>query len=51
MKNELIEVHIKKKMREMAPAFAHYSEKILFEEVWRDATLTLRKEVCVLCQH
>lgn len=43
MKNELIEVHIKKKMREMAPAFAHYSEKILFEEVWRDATLTLRE--------
>ena len=38
-------------MREMASAFAHYSEKILFEEVWRDATLTLRKEVCVLCQH
>lgn len=43
MKNELIEVQIKKKMREMAPAFAHYSEKILFEEVWRDATLTLRE--------
>ncbi len=42
-KNELIEVHIKKKMREMSPAFAHYSEKILFEEVWRDATLTLRE--------
>ncbi|MED3540823.1 carboxymuconolactone decarboxylase family protein [Bacillus toyonensis] len=43
MKNELIEVQIKKKMREMAPAFAHYSEKIWFEEVWRDATLTLRE--------
>ncbi len=34
----LLKYSIKKKMREMAPAFAHYSEKILFEEVWRDAT-------------
>lgn len=30
-------------MRDKAPAFAHYSEKILFEEVWRDDTLTLRE--------
>ncbi|QWH20459.1 carboxymuconolactone decarboxylase family protein [Bacillus mycoides] len=41
--NEPIEFYIQKKMREMAPAFAHYSEEILFEEVWRDATLTLRE--------
>ncbi|EEL46091.1 Carboxymuconolactone decarboxylase [Bacillus cereus Rock3-42] len=43
MMNESIEYCIQEKMREKAPAFAHYSEKILFEEVWRDATLTLRE--------
>ncbi|HDR7244260.1 carboxymuconolactone decarboxylase family protein [Bacillus mobilis] len=43
MMNESIEYCIQKKMREMAPAFAQYSEEILFEEVWRDATLTLRE--------
>ncbi|MDJ1477302.1 carboxymuconolactone decarboxylase family protein [Bacillus sp. LS15-K4] len=43
MMNESIEYCIQKKMREMAPAFAHYSEEILFEEVWRDDTLTLRE--------
>lgn len=41
--NEAIEYCIQEKMREKAPAFAHYSEEILFEEVWRDATLTLRE--------
>ncbi|SCN44394.1 4-carboxymuconolactone decarboxylase [Bacillus cereus] len=40
---ESIEYCIQKKMREMAPAFSHYSEEILFEEVWRDDTLTLRE--------
>ncbi|MGZ7147783.1 carboxymuconolactone decarboxylase family protein [Bacillus sp. BC08] len=43
MMNESIEYCIQKKMREIASAFAHYSEEILFEEVWRDATLTLRE--------
>lgn len=43
MMNESIEYCIQKKMREMAPAFSHYSEEILFEEVWRDDTLTLRE--------
>lgn len=43
MMNESIEYCIQKKMREIAPAFAHYSEEILFEEVWRDDTLTLRE--------
>ncbi len=41
--NGSIEYCIQEKMREKAPAFAHYSEKILFEEVWRDDTLTLRE--------
>ncbi|MEC3457239.1 carboxymuconolactone decarboxylase family protein, partial [Bacillus thuringiensis] len=43
MMNESIEYCIQEKMREKAPAFAHYSEEILFEEVWRDDTLTLRE--------
>ncbi|OTY06407.1 carboxymuconolactone decarboxylase [Bacillus thuringiensis serovar muju] len=43
MMNESIEYCIQKKMREMAPVFAHYSEEILFGEVWRDDTLTLRE--------
>ena len=41
--NASIEYCIQEKMREMAPVFAHYSEEILFEEVWRDDTLTLRE--------
>ncbi|UYX54303.1 carboxymuconolactone decarboxylase family protein [Bacillus thuringiensis] len=43
MMNEPIEFYIPKKMREIAPVFSHYSEEILFEEVWRDANLTLRE--------
>ncbi|MGG2934319.1 carboxymuconolactone decarboxylase family protein [Bacillus pacificus] len=43
MMNESIEYCIQEKMREMAPVFAHYSEEILFGEVWRDDTLTLRE--------
>lgn len=43
MMNESIEYCIQEKMREMAPIFSHYSEEILFEEVWRDDTLTLRE--------
>ena len=53
--NESIEYCIQEKMREKAPAFAYYSEKILFEEVWRDDTLTLRERslctVSVLISH
>lgn len=41
--NESIGYCIQEKMREMAPVFAHYSEEILFGEVWRDDTLTLRE--------
>ncbi|CAM4131632.1 carboxymuconolactone decarboxylase family protein [Bacillus wiedmannii] len=43
MMNESIKYCIQERMKEMAPAFAHYSEEILFEEVWRDDTLTLRE--------
>ncbi|HHT7235604.1 MULTISPECIES: carboxymuconolactone decarboxylase family protein [Bacillus] len=41
--NERIEFHVQKEMREIAPDFVNYSENILFEEVWRDPTLTLRE--------
>ncbi|MBE5105094.1 carboxymuconolactone decarboxylase family protein [Bacillus thuringiensis] len=43
MKNDPIELHIQQKMREVAPSLVHYSEEILFEEVWRDSTLSLRE--------
>lgn len=47
--NDRIELHIPKKMREMAPDFVDYSENILFEEIWRDPTLTLKeRSLCTL---
>ena len=47
--NERIEANIPDKMREIAPDFVDYSEKILFEKVWRDPTLTSReRSLCTL---
>ncbi|MCM3163704.1 carboxymuconolactone decarboxylase family protein [Metabacillus litoralis] len=49
MVNERIEANIPDKMREIAPDFVDYSEKILFEKVWRDPTLTSReRSLCTL---
>lgn len=49
MVNERIEANIPDKMREIAPDFVDYSEKILFEKVWRDPTLISReRSLCTL---
>lgn len=49
MVNERIEANIPDKMREIAPDFVDFSEKILFEKVWRDPTLTSReRSLCTL---
>ena len=42
--NEPIEFYIPKKMREVAPVFSHYSEEILFEEVWRDSRFDIKRK-------
>ncbi|CAM2948838.1 carboxymuconolactone decarboxylase family protein [Paenibacillus sediminis] len=41
--NDRIKSNITKKMRDIAPEFVDYSENVLFEKVWRDATLTSKE--------
>ncbi|UIR30733.1 carboxymuconolactone decarboxylase family protein [Priestia flexa] len=41
--NTHIESKIPQEMRDLAPDFVKYGESILFEEVWRDPTLTLKE--------
>jgi 4-carboxymuconolactone decarboxylase len=45
--NRPIESKVSKEMKELAPIFVDYGEKILFEEVWRDSTLTSKERSLV----
>ncbi|MED3727612.1 carboxymuconolactone decarboxylase family protein [Priestia endophytica] len=45
--NHPIESKTSKEMKELAPIFVAYGEKILFEEVWQDSTLTSKERSLV----
>jgi 4-carboxymuconolactone decarboxylase len=42
MANRTIETNVRESLGELAPAFVHYSEKVLFGDLWRREQLSLR---------